>query len=548
MSKKINFSPINASDAKDVHDLQKKLFPPELTESLEEITAILSNADQLFNCNHSFAVYDNLKMIGYIFAYIDSKSIFHNRDEEIFYIKEFGLLPGYERCLRLMIFKLTYIWLTFAPQLAMEAHAVEEAKNKWLRLPKIQQQFETELKIRRGDQGGDATDNNDPDYFLLRWEAGRSNRIPKSYSLPRRGWEYQENIFVSVISDVNRLEALRADWNKLLSKTDSCNFLASFDYLVTWWKYFGTWRDLFVIVIRRENEVIGIAPLMKQYRHRAGRLERKLSMLGMPGFNIQAQLLFAGDAALCGSVMMAFLTRKESTDSWEEIVLEKQYSPSLADKVSACLLELPFELSLASGGSTTLQLGNNFQHFVENQLPTKKTYNRLLELETEPDYAFYADFNAGHLSHKDIVETLSQFEEENGDERADINQDGSYYFFYAAIVGLIEKENKLRWFVYRKNNKILASNLGFVEDDVFYSLIQSPCAKYQVDLADSLLLSGARSLIAEGVSKIRFINVDNFKTKFLLARKNEYPVDYSVRMKRPFRDRLKSRIGNFFRR
>jgi len=535
---KINFAPIDASDAKDVHDLQKKLFPSELTESVEEIEEILANADKLFNCNHSFAVYDNLTMIGYVFAYVDSNSIFHHRSEEIFYCKEFGLLPGYEKYLRPTIFKLISIWLTYAPQLAMEAHAVEEAKNKWLRLLKIQQQFEIILKTRQGDR--EDNNPNGTQYFFLRWEAGLSGRAEKKYSLPRRGWQYQPSIVVNVISDANRLEAVRKDWNKLLDETSGSNFLGSLNFIQTWWKYFGTWQDLYVIVIRRNDEVIGIAPLMKESWNREGLFEQELSIIGEANFTVLPQLLFAKNEDVCLPAMMAFLSEKENASTWQRLVLARQRSSNLAGQVADCLSGSRYNCSQESSASKVLQLGNDFQRFVEKQLPTEGAYNSLLGLQTDYEYVSYSDID----SSQQVVSTLSALEEGIAVERQCINQSHNHYFFYSALIGLLARENKLRWYVCRKDNKVVASSLGFVENNVFYLLMQTHHDECPAEIDDSLLLSAVKELTVEGVTQLAFGGQDLYKNNSVLLGEESPLTNITIFLKDSLIGRLKSKLKN----
>lgn len=96
MTELIHFAPIDSTNAKDIHRLQKRLFPTDLRESIGEIAALLKKTEEHMVCNLSFALFDDSKMVGYVFAYVEAKSVYHERDEEVVYIKEVALLPGYE--------------------------------------------------------------------------------------------------------------------------------------------------------------------------------------------------------------------------------------------------------------------------------------------------------------------------------------------------------------------------------------------------------------------------------------------------------------------
>ena len=96
----IHFEPLGSSDAELLSGLQRRLFPPELREPVDTIRKILRNTEEHFVCNLSCGLFDGRKMVGYMFAYVEDRSLYHDRDEDVVYIKEIVLLPGYERFLR----------------------------------------------------------------------------------------------------------------------------------------------------------------------------------------------------------------------------------------------------------------------------------------------------------------------------------------------------------------------------------------------------------------------------------------------------------------
>ncbi len=101
----VYFAPIGSKHAKRIQRLQRRLFPPELRESFQEIREILLNTEQDMVCNLSFGVFDDTEMVGYVFAYVETESLFYQRDEEVIYIKEIALLPEYEKYLRELLLK-----------------------------------------------------------------------------------------------------------------------------------------------------------------------------------------------------------------------------------------------------------------------------------------------------------------------------------------------------------------------------------------------------------------------------------------------------------
>jgi hypothetical protein len=69
-------------------------------------------------------------------------------------------------------------------------------------------------------------------------------------------------VSVERIGTLQGLDGLRDVWDRLLVRSDFKNIFMTFDWLRTWWKIFGDDKELYVLVIRSEDTIIGIAPLM----------------------------------------------------------------------------------------------------------------------------------------------------------------------------------------------------------------------------------------------------------------------------------------------
>jgi CelD/BcsL family acetyltransferase involved in cellulose biosynthesis len=66
---------------------------------------------------------------------------------------------------------------------------------------------------------------------------------------------------VELVSDVEAFEALRREWDELLTASNSrCVFL-SWEWLFTWWKHLREDRLLSILAVRRGSELVAIAPL-----------------------------------------------------------------------------------------------------------------------------------------------------------------------------------------------------------------------------------------------------------------------------------------------
>ncbi len=69
------------------------------------------------------------------------------------------------------------------------------------------------------------------------------------------------------INDLEELEQYRLAWNALLPQTPRASFFHTFDWLQTYWHFFGGKQQMRVLVIRSEGKTVGIVPLCVRTDH-----------------------------------------------------------------------------------------------------------------------------------------------------------------------------------------------------------------------------------------------------------------------------------------
>ena len=69
------------------------------------------------------------------------------------------------------------------------------------------------------------------------------------------------------INDLDELESYRLTWNVLLPQTPRASLFHTFDWLKTYWEFFGRDQHLRVLVVRSEGKAIGIVPLCVHTEH-----------------------------------------------------------------------------------------------------------------------------------------------------------------------------------------------------------------------------------------------------------------------------------------
>lgn len=60
---------------------------------------------------------------------------------------------------------------------------------------------------------------------------------------------------------LERFERSRPEWSRLLARMSRPTMFSTWEWIHTWWKHFGNPYELFVLFIRRDDELVGILPL-----------------------------------------------------------------------------------------------------------------------------------------------------------------------------------------------------------------------------------------------------------------------------------------------
>jgi CelD/BcsL family acetyltransferase involved in cellulose biosynthesis len=64
------------------------------------------------------------------------------------------------------------------------------------------------------------------------------------------------------VNTPERFLSLRNDWDNLLSRSAANNPFLTFDWQYTWWQHFGMKKSLFILLVKKEDSLIAIAPFM----------------------------------------------------------------------------------------------------------------------------------------------------------------------------------------------------------------------------------------------------------------------------------------------
>lgn len=134
---------------------------------------------------------------------------------------------------------------------------------------------------------------------------------------------------------------LEKDWNRLVMESARPSPFLTWEWVSTWWQYFGGNSTLFVIVMRDETDrVVGIAPLHLVMRRAFGVIPvRTVEFLGYRGSKVRADHLDFLTLVENRNTIVSLLLRKifEKGDEWDSLVLadiaEESMVPDLLEQI-----------------------------------------------------------------------------------------------------------------------------------------------------------------------------------------------------------------------
>lgn len=215
---------------------------------------------------------------------------------------------------------------------------------------------------------------------------------------------------VRVIESNDEFDALEHDWNELANHS-SVHIYQTFDWLRTWWKYFGTPnRRLHILLFRSNGNIVGIAPFFVEHKRLLGRtIISRLQLLGSGLSDYVDVLARPGSEEIVVENLVAYL--RSHADDWTLCDVES------ANEHSSLVKFLP--RALDGGGGRMFQYQGNICPSV--QLPdsedslmqnmksaTRENYKRKLKRLQQK-----CDVQIEVIQHetdgiKDAVETFSK--------------------------------------------------------------------------------------------------------------------------------------------
>lgn len=349
---------------------------------------------------------------------------------------------------------------------------------------------------------------------------------------------------IKIVTDTDGFLSIQEDWERLQELDDELTYYSTFQYNYAWWLTFGEDRNnkLFIICCSRDNEMVGIAPLVIRT---VDKKIVKCHVLGFMGkgdyFNFILHSQKGSPAAIIKEIFKAI---EDHSDLWDKIELthlatdtsllhfllrHDRYNPSIKYLTSCPSIRIG-GWDTAAGWDTS---GIN-----------AKAKKKLRKLQQETDYQFkmvdcrqsgniYDRISNVHKQEKTYlheqrgrIDRRSLFEDQKNEEfykRVFMNND-------QVIASFLELEDSNVMIAYQlfflHRGKLYGWNTGYSPD----------YAKYGV--FDVLMLETIRRLIEQGQVTDIDLGAGSYPWKFRWT--NQFTVMYSLQLWN--NDRLHTRL------
>ncbi len=131
------------------------------------------------------------------------------------------------------------------------------------------------------------------------------------------------------LRDVDSLETLKEEWNALLDKSQTKTVELTYEWQMTYWKYFHEDAELFVLIIREAGVVVALAPLKQTHTRFLGINVSRLELIAAAESNYQDLIIGKSNEDVLTCVFDYLL---KPSEGWDVLRLEHipETSPTTA--------------------------------------------------------------------------------------------------------------------------------------------------------------------------------------------------------------------------
>lgn len=464
---------LTARDAGSIASLERTCKARALRQGKKHFHDLLKFVDQT-GCGLNLCLYVGTRLIGYILSHeTDSISQNGRSGEHVVHVDDMAVHPKYRQYLpRLLTKHLRYLHILF-PTHAIETNGVEPIVQFSNRHKTFLRRNGYELaEMPRGDVTAPEQTH------VLRWHPltqsdtsstdSRHHKHRGRHDCHIDGQAYS----VETWTDESTWHELIPYWNALQLKTPEPTMFQTYEYQRIWWRHFGLSRGLLILVIRHDQEVIGIAPLQIAPIVYYGKCFRELGFIGVNWEVDRPKFLFGDQAEICSTLTARFLKQHEQL--WDLVRLYEQREDSFVlsdfrDEMQGYgYLTAITKDAVAPYLRTDTTWGTYSKSLSARMRKNLKAARKKLGAMGQFEYVEC-------MSYPDVLEKLDwykQIEQKSwkGTARVGPSKHGHYYRFFEALAGEFGRTGKFHIRFLTLDNQPIAGTFGLEFNNTFYSL------------------------------------------------------------------------------
>lgn len=458
-------------DGAAVARLEARFHDASLADPAENHIRWLQEAEDA-GTNLSFGLFEGEELVGYLLCYGFEPSLFPEEGGEAIYIEDVTVDESHRTGLARLLKSFLRATALYFPEAALEAHAVTSVRDTWHRHEGMWQRMGYREHRTR------ATDEilNGETRHVIRWnpmERGKDrtarilDRLPAhEVSVDGTSWT------VKLVQKEEDWAALEPVWDPLLLATPEHTVFQSYRYQRMWWRHFGDESELFIGVVVREGEVVGIAPMRLHDVRRHGRDLRELTFIGSRWEVDRPQFLVSSEPERLTRVFARFLASQQSRWDIADLYEQRSRSPvttALIEELRAAGLLVGTVRDsdcayLAFQGTYQEFLAGKSQKFRKNLKASARRLAEIGPVECRVHESLPAV--SERLEHYRQLERRSWKDAEG----AGVARSDTYFAFYQDMAETFGRDGS---FVIRElsaGDRPVAATFGLSFDGVYYSL------------------------------------------------------------------------------
>lgn len=83
-------------------------------------------------------------------------------------------------------------------------------------------------------------------------------------TVTKKAEDLEEGFSIEILTDINKLKIYEDKWKSILEENNNNNLFLEQSYILKYWQYFHSDNQLFILILRKDEEIIGFCPLMKK--------------------------------------------------------------------------------------------------------------------------------------------------------------------------------------------------------------------------------------------------------------------------------------------